>query len=90
MSLKPLALAALALAATLTTLTSAHPGERLDVLEELAKARARHAVADINNDALSQCNDLDEVRERRERAMTRRLATFNRLRAERGIDNGKY
>ena len=67
----------------------AHPGEKHELGEMLKEASIRHAVADVNQDLLGRCNNHAEAQERRERAMKRRLASFQRLRAERGISDGK-
>ncbi|GAB1312866.1 GPI anchored dioxygenase [Madurella fahalii] len=64
----------------------AHPGEAHDPRDALREAGFRHAVADINSKALSKCGNNAAAQARRERAMKRRLETFQRLRAERGVD----
>lgn len=89
MLLKSTLLVALAALAGLASRGLAHPGEAHDRSAALREASFRHGVADINARALSQCGDSTEVRERRERAMRRRLETFHRLRAERGVDKGE-
>lgn len=85
MLLGTLAFAALSLA----PLAAAHPGEKFNKrahMEEMANA---HAVADVNARALKACQSRPDVKERRERAVARRAATFERLRQERGLQDGK-
>ena len=77
------------LLAALGELALGHPGEKHDKRVALQEANMRHAFADVNFQALSKCGSASEVQERKERAMKRRLATFHRLRAERGITDGK-
>ncbi len=66
----------------------AHPGEKHDELEAWEGAEARHAIADINNAALSECSGEAGVFARKERAMKRRMETFRRLQKQRGITDG--
>lgn len=85
MLLGTLAFAALSLA----PLAAAHPGEKFNKrahMEEMANA---HAVADVNARALEACQSRPDVKERRERAVARRAATFERLRQERGLQDGR-
>ncbi|KAK5655380.1 hypothetical protein OQA88_5650 [Cercophora sp. LCS_1] len=70
--------------------TLAHPGETVDATEELAAARVRHTLADLQYEELSKCNDDAESRSRAEQAMKRRMATFTRLRKERGITSDTH
>jgi uncharacterized protein YaiI (UPF0178 family) len=84
MLLKPAILAVLAA----VSVVSAHPGETHDKRQMRREANIRHAIADINMRALEKCGDDAYVKERRERAMQRRLETFQRLRAERGLSHG--
>lgn len=83
------AIAILAIPAILTPLVLGHPGEKISVEDALWQADVRHAIADINTDALMRCDNQPHSRERKERAMARRMATFNKLRAQNGVSNGK-
>ena len=65
-----------------------HPGEKIDALEARWQAHVRHTVADLNGRALGQCGDEVGIVARKERAKQRRMATFERLRTEKGLDNG--
>jgi hypothetical protein len=72
------------------TSTSAHPGEKLDAREALTEARVRHTLAGLQYRELSKCNDDAEAQSRADRAMKRRLETFQRLRKERGISSDSH
>ncbi|KAI4597023.1 hypothetical protein KJ359_004934 [Pestalotiopsis sp. 9143b] len=77
-------------ALSLAPLTAAHPGEKFNKrahMEEMANA---HAVADVNARALEACQSRPDVKERRERAVARRAATFERLRQERGLQDETF
>lgn len=77
------------LLASLGQLALAHPGEKVDKLIAKREADMRHAWADINSQTLSKCESGPDVEARKERAMKRRFETFQKLRAERGISDGK-
>jgi hypothetical protein len=68
----------------LASITAAHPGEfdKRAHMEALADA---HVVADVNARALKDCQSRPDFIERKERAIARRAATFERLREERGL-----
>jgi protocatechuate 3,4-dioxygenase beta subunit len=67
----------------------AHPGEKHDRRALIREVQMRSTFADVTYEALSKCENAPEVQARKQRAMERRLETFQRLRAERGISNGK-
>jgi hypothetical protein len=66
-----------------------HPGEKIDRRAALQEANIRHTFADLTFQTLSKCEAGPEIEARKERAMKRRLETFQKLRAERGIKDGK-
>ena len=70
-------------------IAQAHPGEKHDRRAALLEANMRHTFADINFQVLNKCDAGSEIQARKERAMKRRLETFQKLRAERGISDGK-
>lgn len=79
-----------ALAASLMThLVSAHPEELFDKRAHLDEMTRHHVVAEVNSRALEACSNLPQVKARREQAIARRVATFERLRKERNLVNGK-
>lgn len=67
----------------------AHPGEVSSPEEAVLSARIRHAIADADHSELSKCGDTADTKSRAERAMARRMKTFQRLRKERGITDGE-
>lgn len=73
----------------MTQLVSAHPEELFDKRAHLEEVTRHHVVAEVNSRALQACADQPEVKARRERAIARRVATFERLRQERSLANGK-
>jgi hypothetical protein len=84
MIFKPSLVAAVA---GLLSLGSCHPGEKHDALKERRDATMRHYLADANKRAIDACSGAEFVRARQERAMQRRMAAFERLRSERGLDD---
>lgn len=82
-------LSVFAAVAAFTSLIHAHPGEEHDATEVVKKATLRHTIADINSYAVGQCVNDVETLDRKQRAMERRMDTFRRLQANRGIVNGK-
>lgn len=79
-----------ALATSLMThLVSAHPEELFDKRAHLEEMTRHHVVAEVNSRGLQACSDLPQVKARREQAIARRVATFERLRQERNLANGK-
>ena len=86
-SLLKLAAVAVALAPAIVL---AHPGEVSSLEEAMLSARIRHAMADADHSELSKCGDTAETMSRAERAMARRMETFQRLRKERGITDGEH
>jgi hypothetical protein len=73
----------------LAPMALAHPGEMLDKRIAIREANMRHTFADINSRALGKCDSGPDSIARKERAMKRRLETFQKLRAERGLSEGK-
>jgi hypothetical protein len=74
---------------SILVLTVAHPGETHDRVDILREMRARGKWALHQRDTMSTCQDTEEARESRERAVQRRADTAERLRRERGIEEGK-
>ncbi|ORY57721.1 Intradiol ring-cleavage dioxygenase [Pseudomassariella vexata] len=75
---------------SLSPLTAAHHNEKFDKqahMDELANA---HAVAEVNSRALKACQNQPEVQARKDRAIARRAATFDRLRHERGLEEAPF
>lgn len=86
----PTLLAALATITSLSNiLTAAHPGERHDANLVARQMEIRTAMAENQFRELNACEGSFDVEARRERAIERRAATVQRLRAERGIDECK-
>jgi len=81
-------LATLAVILGLAQTALSHPGEKIDALQARWEAHVRHTAADINGHALSKCEDVEEINARRQRAKERRMATFEKLRADKGLHNG--
>jgi hypothetical protein len=73
----------------LSSLVSAHPGEEFSIDKVAKNANVRYAAADVNQHALDRCINEGHVQERRRQAMRRRMATFERLRIEQGVGDGK-
>lgn len=73
----------------MTQVVSAHPEELFDKRAHLDEMTRHHVVAEVNSRALQACADQPRVKARREQAIARRVATFERLRHERGLANGK-
>lgn len=79
-----------ALAASLMPrLVLAHPEELFDKRAHLEEMTRHHVVAEVNSRALEACSNLPQVKARREQAIARRVATFERLRKERNLVDGK-
>jgi hypothetical protein len=83
--------AALALAYGLCgTLTAAHPGEPHKDGRIISREMKRAAdIAEYQKRQLDLCMDKKHARELNERAVTRRQATAEKLRAERGLSDSK-
>lgn len=77
-------------ASLVTRLVSAHPEEVFDKRAHLDEVTRHHVVAEVNSRALQACAYQPKVKARREEAIARRAATFERLRQERGLADGKY
>ena len=78
-----------ALAASLMAmLVSAHPEELFDKRAHLEEMTRHHVVAEANSRALQACSELPRVKARRQEAIARRVATFERLRQERSLADG--
>lgn len=77
-----------ALAASMS-LVSAHPEEKFDQRAHLEEMTRYHVVAEVNSPALQACSEQPKVKARREQAIARRAATFERLRQERSLTDGK-
>jgi hypothetical protein len=73
---------------SLASVATSHPGEVFDKRQHMEELANAHAIADINARALEACQNNPEVVERRERAVARRAATFERLRKEKGLSDG--
>ncbi|KAK9423661.1 putative Intradiol ring-cleavage dioxygenase [Seiridium unicorne] len=69
-------------ALSLASLATAHPGEKFNKREHMEELANAHAVAEVNARPLEICQSRLDVIERRERAVARRAATFERLRTE--------
>lgn len=82
-------LTTLAVGLSLTPIVASHPGEKFDKRAHMEELANGHAVADVNSRALEACQSRPEVRARKERAIARRAATFDRLRQERDLSDGK-
>jgi hypothetical protein len=70
------------------SLVTAHPGVPFDRAEHMDELANAHAVAEVNAQALKACENRPDVLERKERAVARRAATFERLRMEHGLSDG--
>lgn len=88
MMLPPTVLVALA-TILMTKVVSAHPEELFDKRAHIEEMTRHHVVAEVNSRALQACADDPSVKARREQAIARRAATFERLRQERGLADGK-
>lgn len=88
MMLPPTVLVALA-TILMTKVVSAHPEELFDKRAHIEELTRHHVVAEVNSRALQACADEPSVKARREQAIARRAATFERLRQERGLADGK-
>lgn len=73
----------------MTQVVSAHPEELFDKRAHLDEMTRHHVVAEVNSRALQACADQPRVKARRQQAIARRIATFERLRQERNLANGK-
>ncbi|XDG08266.1 hypothetical protein ABKA04_007881 [Annulohypoxylon sp. FPYF3050] len=83
--------ATLVVALSLTPVTVlGHPGEKYGRPEAIDEMGRAHVVAKMNTRALQACESSDAVKARKERAMARRLETFQRLRRERGTDKSPW
>ncbi|KAI3390592.1 hypothetical protein diail_9109 [Diaporthe ilicicola] len=88
--LPPTIFMALAASVSMTQLVSAHPGELYDKRAHLEEMTRHHVVAEVNSRALQACSDQPEVKARREQAIARRTATFERLRQERSLADAPF
>jgi hypothetical protein len=86
--LPPTAFVAFA-ASLVVQLVLAHPEELYDKRAHLDEITRHHVVAEVNSRALQACADQPRVKARRAEAVARRAATFERLRQERGLADGK-
>ncbi|KAI1375338.1 putative GPI anchored dioxygenase [Hypoxylon crocopeplum] len=83
--------ATLAAALSLTpVLVLGHPGEQYGKREALEEMGNAHVVATMNARALEACQNAPAVKARKERAMARRLETFQKLRRERSTENAPW
>lgn len=73
----------------MTQMVSAHPEELFDKRAHLEEMTRHHVVAEVNSRALQACADQPRVKARRQEAIARRVATFERIRQERNLANGK-
>lgn len=81
-------LAGVGVGLSLVSAAAGHPGEVFDKRAHMDELANGHAVADVNARALEACQNRPEVIARKERAVARRAATFERLRRERGLSEG--
>ncbi|KAH6653852.1 Intradiol ring-cleavage dioxygenase [Truncatella angustata] len=75
---------------SLASLAIAHPTDKFDRREYMEELADAHAVAEVNARALEACQNRPDVLERRERAVARRAATFERLRQERDLSDADF
>lgn len=90
MVFKSFLLASTAMVLSLASIASAHPGEEFNKHEHMEELANAHAVADMNARALEACQSRSDVIERKERAIIRRAATFERLRQEKGLQDSMF
>ncbi|KAK8047127.1 Intradiol ring-cleavage dioxygenase [Apiospora saccharicola] len=83
-------LTTLAVGLSLTSIVASHPGEKFDKRAHMEELANGHAVADVNSRALEACQNRPEVKARKERAIARRAATFDRLRQERDLSDATF
>lgn len=84
-----LAVTALCLS-SLVSIAAAHPGEHHDNLEVIREIKARSIEFENQSRELqSACENNEEAQARKERAYARRAATVERLRRERGLEDGE-
>ena len=81
--------AALVLTA-LAPAASGHPHEKVDKREAAREAHIRRHIENINLRALAACGNTKEIEARQQQAMERRLKTFQRLRRERKLEDGRH
>ncbi len=79
----------MAVVLSLAFMVAAHPGENLSARQIMDEVGNAHVVNMMNSRALEACQNDPEVKARKERAISRRAATFARLRDERGLNDGK-
>ncbi|KAK9779120.1 hypothetical protein SCAR479_03987 [Seiridium cardinale] len=72
----------------IVSLGAAHPGEPHE--RRMEEANNARMVASINARALETCNNRPEVKARKQRAIARREATFDRLREKRGLKDESF
>ncbi|GAP91606.2 putative gpi anchored dioxygenase [Rosellinia necatrix] len=72
---------------SLASMVTAHPGEHLSARRIKDEVDNSHVVSMMNAKALEACQNDPEVKARRERAVARRAATFERLRRERNLQD---
>ena len=84
-----LAVTALCLSSLISNAT-AHPGEHHDNLEIIKEIRARSIEFENQQRELQSASENnEEAQARKERAYARRAATVQRLRKERGLEDGE-
>ncbi|KAK7995907.1 Intradiol ring-cleavage dioxygenase [Apiospora marii] len=83
-------LTSLAVGLSLTSIVASHPGEKFNKRAHMEELANGHAVADVNSRALEACQNRPEVKARKERAIARRAATFDRLRQERDLSDATF
>jgi hypothetical protein len=75
---------------SLVSIAAAHPGEHHDNLEVIREIKARSIDFENQSRELqSACENNEEAEARKERAYARRAATVERLRRERGLQDGE-
>lgn len=86
----PSILMALAISILVKQQVRAHPGEKFDKRARLEELTRHHVVAEVNSRALQACAAQPKVQARRKQAIARRAATFERLRQDAGLSEGKF
>lgn len=81
---------ALAISILVKQQVRAHPGEEFDKRARLEELTRHHVVAEVNSRALQACAAQPKVQARRKQAIARRAATFERLRQDAGLSEGKF
>ncbi|KAI3340065.1 Intradiol ring-cleavage dioxygenase [Ustulina deusta] len=82
--------AGVAVVLSLAVMVAAHPGENLSARQIMDEVGNAHVVNMMNSRALEACQNDPEVKARKERAISRRAATFARLRDERGLNDATW